>query len=80
LFCFDTVRTNKRRKETKIVRKHSENGRQRDSKTSTVLYIDNAKKKPGRPCKHWQDTVCGDLKDVGVAWDDVEELVSRRNE
>jgi len=42
--------------------------------------INNVKKKPGRPCKNWQDTIHRDLKDIGVAWDEVVELASRRND
>jgi len=48
-----------------MVRTYTENGRQQDSKTSTVLELDNVTKKPGRPRKNWQDT--RGLKDIGVA-------------
>jgi len=41
--------------------------------------IYNVKKKPGRPRKNWQDTMRHDLKDIGVGWDEADELASRRN-
>jgi len=29
--------------------------------------------KPGRPRKNWIDTICQDLKTIGMAWEEAEE-------
>jgi len=52
----------------------------RISKQAVNWNINNVKKKLGRPCKNWQDPIRHDLKDIGFAWDEVEELASRRTE
>jgi len=51
----------------------------RISKQPLYWNVDNVKKKPGRPRKNWQDAIRCYLEVIGVAWDEVGELASRRN-
>ena len=38
------------------------------------------KRKLGRPRKNWMDIVRRDLKDIGITWDEAEELATDRAE
>jgi len=38
----------------------------------------HVKRKPGRPGKNWIDTICQDLKTIGMAWEEAEESAANR--
>jgi len=38
----------------------------------------HVKRKPGRPSKNWTDTICPDLKTIGMAWEEAEESAANK--
>jgi len=40
----------------------------------------HVKRKPGRPRKNWIDTICQDLKAIGMAWEEAEESAANRED
>jgi len=40
----------------------------------------HVKRKPGRPRKNWIDTICQDLKTIGMAWEEAEESAANRED
>jgi len=50
-------------------------------KQATYWQMDqHVKRKPGRPRKNWIDTICQDLKTIGMAWEDAEECAANRED
>ena len=40
----------------------------------------HVKHKPGRPRKNWIDTICQDLKTIGMTWEEAEESAANRED
>jgi len=40
----------------------------------------HVKRKPGRLRKNWIDTICQDLKTIGMAWEEAEESAANRED
>jgi len=50
-------------------------------KQATYWQMDHhVKGKPGRPTKNWIDTICQDLRTIGMAWEEAEESAANRED
>jgi len=55
--------------------------RMEDDRIPKQLQMDHhVKRKPGRPRKNWTDTICQDLKTIGMAWEEAEESAANRED
>jgi len=57
-------------------------GRRQDTKASHMRakLMDSCTRRAGRPTSNWIDTISGDLKSIGMAWEDAEQAAVNRED